>query len=178
MILEENNFEQLIQEAWHHEFAGWDFEYVSRRMLQGQPSWNYRQLVLDRFKATCSLLDQDTGGGEFLFSLQPLPRYAYATEAYPPNVPVAKARLSPLGVGVCQTPANGPLPFGNNSFDLVINRHGDISAPEIHRILKRGGSFITQQVGGRNNIGLNEILQDRVEFRDSNWTLDEAVRQL
>jgi SAM-dependent methyltransferase len=147
-------------------------------MLQSQPSWNYHQLVLEKIKTANSLLDLDTGGGEFLLSLQPLPQHTYATEAYPPNVPIAKARLEPHGVHVCDTAATGPLPFDDNSFDLVINRHGDILASEIYRILKTGKSFVTQQVGGRNNIGLNEILQDQVEFRDSNWALDVAARQL
>ncbi len=125
-----------------------------------------------------SLLDLDTGGGEFLSSLSPLPRRTFATEAYPPNVPIARARLEPLGVRVMEIPANGPLPFKSDSFDMVINRHGDIFPPEIRRILRAGRSFVTQQVGGRNNIRLNEMLQDRVEFRDAGWTLDVAVTQL
>jgi SAM-dependent methyltransferase len=107
-----------------------------------------------------------------------LPRRSFATEAYPPNVPIAKARLESLGVQVIDTPATGRLPFEDNSFDLIINRHGDIHAPEIYRILKSGKSFITQQVGGLNNIRLNELLQDKVEFRDSGWTLEESARQL
>jgi SAM-dependent methyltransferase len=171
-------FDKLIHEAWDHNFSGWDFVYLSKRMVQAEPSWNYRQLVLEKFKAADSLLDQDTGGGEFLSSLLPLPRHTIATEAYPPNVPVAKSRLSPLGVTVIDTPATGRLPFEDNSFDLIINRHGDIHVPEIFRILKPGKRFLTQQVGGRNNIRMNELLQDRVEFRDSGWFLEEAARQL
>jgi SAM-dependent methyltransferase len=178
MIINEKIFKKLVTDAWHQEFSGWDFVYLSGRMVQSPTSWDYRQIVLEKIPTADSLLDLDTGGGEVLSSLQPLPRHTYATEAYPPNVPVAKTRLEPLGVRVCETPASGRLPFDDDSFDLVINRHGDISASEIHRILKPGGNFITQQVGGRNNIRLNEMLQDKVEFRDSNWTLDGAARQL
>ena len=177
-IKNKDTFDELIREAWDHEFSGWDFVYLSKRMLQDEPSWNYRQLVLEKIKTARSLLDVDTGGGEFLLSLQPLPAHTFATEAYPPNVPIAKSRLEPLGVQVKDTPATGRLPFEDNSFDLIINRHGDIHAPEIARILKSGRSFVTQQVGGRNNIRLNEVLKDEVEFRDSEWTLDEAARQL
>jgi SAM-dependent methyltransferase len=171
-------FDKLIHEAWNQKFSGWDFVYLSDRMLQAEPSWNYRQLVLEKFPTADSLLDLDTGGGEFLSSLQPLPRNTFATEAYPPNIPIAESRLSPLGVNVIDTPATGRLPFEDNSLDLIINRHGDIHAPEIFRILKPGKSFLTQQVGGRNNIRLNELLQDKVEFRDSGWSLNDAVRQL
>jgi SAM-dependent methyltransferase len=178
MIKNKDIFDKLINEAWNHEFSGWDFVYISGRMLQNETSWNYHQLVLEKIKTANSLLDLDTGGGEFLFSLQPLPQHTFATEAYPPNVPIAKSRLEPLGVQVKDIPATGHLPFEDDSFDLIINRHGDIYAPEIYRILKTGKIFVTQQVGGRNNIRLNEMLQDKVEFRDSGWTLDEAERQL
>ena len=178
VIKNKDTFDALIQEAWNHEFSGWDFIYLSNRMLQAEPSWNYRQLVLEKIKNEDSLLDLDTGGGEFLESLQPFPPRTVATEAYPPNVPIAKARLEPLGVKVIDTPATGRLPLEDNSFDLVINRHGDIQPPEIYRILKPGKRFVTQQVGGCNNIRLNELLQDKVSFRDSGWCLEESVRQL
>jgi SAM-dependent methyltransferase len=178
MIKNKDTFDKLIAEAWNHEFSGWDFVYISKRMLQNELSWNYHQLVLEKIKTANSLLDLDTGGGEFLFSLQPLPQQTFATEAYPPNVPIAKSRLEPFGVQVKDTPATGHLPFEDGFFDLIINRHGDIHAPEIFRILKTGKHFITQQVGGRNNIRLNEVLQDKVEFRDSGWTMHEAIRQL
>jgi SAM-dependent methyltransferase len=178
MIIKENLCKKLIEEAWHHEFTGWDFDFIEQRMVQSPLSWDYRQLVLDKIKSAASLLDLDTGGGEFLSSLQPLPLHTWATEGYPPNIPLAKARLEPLGVRVCETTASGPLPFADNFFDLIINRHGDINSPEIHRILRPGKSFITQQVGGRNNIRLNELLQDKVEFRDSHWTLEAAAKQL
>ena len=178
MIKNKNAFDKLITEAWNHEFSGWDFVFISKRMLQNECSWNYHQLVLEKFKNANSLLDMDTGGGEFLLSLQPLPQHTFATENYPPNVSIAKSRLEPLGVQVKDIPATGHLPFEDNFFDLIINRHGDIHPPEIYRILKTGKSFITQQVGGRNNIHLNELLQDKVEFRDSGWTMNEATRQL
>jgi SAM-dependent methyltransferase len=171
-------FDKLIRESWDQEFSGWDFVYLSRRMLQAEPSWNYRERVLEKIPAAGSLLDLDTGGGEFLSSLQPLPRRTVATEAYPPNVPIAKSRLTPLGVTVVDMPATGRLPFEDNSFDLITNRHGDINPPEISRILKPGQRFLTQQVGGRNNIRLNQLLQDKVEFRDSGWMLEEAARRL
>jgi hypothetical protein len=43
-----------------------------------------------------------TGGGERLSRLAPRPRPTVATEAWPPNVPVAAGRLHPIGVAVVQ----------------------------------------------------------------------------
>jgi SAM-dependent methyltransferase len=121
----------------------------------------------------------DTGGGEFLSSLRPLPKTTYATEGYAPNIPVAKRRLEPLGIKVIETlDGKDSLPFPARFFDLVINRHGSYSPPEIYRILKPNGLFIIQQVGGQNNFEINEMLQDFPEFIYSHWTLNLAVDQL
>jgi SAM-dependent methyltransferase len=178
MIINKDRFEQLINDAWHHPFSGWNFSHVFGRMLESEPTWDYRQIVLEKIKSVASLLDMGTGGGEFLSSLRPLPSQTCATESYPPNVPVAKARLEPLGVQVFNTSKAGRLPFEDNSFDLVINRHDGYQAADVHRILKPGKCFVTQQVGGRNFIGLNEMLQDRVYFQYSYWSLDFALNQL
>ena len=178
MIINQAEFDRMVNEAWEHEFSGWDFSYVARRMLESPLAWDYRQIVLEKARGVNSLLDMDTGGGEFLSSLRPLPPVTIATEYYPPNVPVAKARLEPLGVPVVDTWAPVPLPFAANTFDLVINRHGGYRAPEVYRVLKPGKSFITQQVGGKNCIRLNEMLQEVVDFEYSYWTLEYALREL
>ena len=178
MILNQPLFDQLVNEARQHEFSGWDFTYLSDRMFESRPSWDYRQPVLQKIKNANALLDLDTGGGEFLSSLQPLPAHTCATEGYPPNVPIARTRLEPLGVPVFNTLATAQLPFGDSSFDLVINRHGGFLASEIYRLLKPGRSFVTQQVGGQNCIRLNELLQDKVYFQYSYWTPDCAVQLL
>ena len=171
-------FDQLISEALEQEFSGWDFNFLSERMKEGSLSWDYPQIVRDHIKPDMYLLDMDTGGGEILSSLQPLPRHTYATEGYPPNVPVAKSRLEPLGIKVIQLYGDDSMPFENSLFDLVINRHGAFIPAELHRVLKPDGIFITQQVGGQNNFELNQLLQEEPEFKFSYWTLDWATNQL
>ena len=124
------------------------------------------------------MLDQDTGGGELLASLVPLPPYTFATESYPPNIPVARGRLMPLGVHLISEYRDEALPFGDESLDLVLNRHGSYSAQELRRILRSGGVFLTQQVGGKDNLRLNELLQDEVVHPYRDWTLDNILAQL
>jgi hypothetical protein len=41
---------------------------------------------------------------------------------------------------------------------MVINRHEEFSAVEVGRVLKPGGYFITQQIGGENSRALSEAL--------------------
>jgi SAM-dependent methyltransferase len=100
-----------------------------------------------------------TGGGEFLASLHPLPPDTWATEAYPPNIPIARARLTPLGVHVLDVERDDHLPLPSSCFDTIINRHAAFRASEVARLLQPGGRFLTQQVGERNNGELNRWLQ-------------------
>jgi len=171
-------FEQLIDEALHQEFSGWDFSFLANRWQEEPTSWDYPQIVRSHIKPEYAMLDMDTGGGEVLSSFRPLPQNTYATEGYIPNVPVAKNRLEPLGVKLVQVWGNDIPPFVDGYYDLVTNRHGSFLAQELHRIIKPGGLFITQQVGGENNFKLNQLLQEKPEFIYSHWTLNLAVKQL
>ncbi len=171
-------FDQLIQDALSLPFSGWDFSLMHDRWQQDPPTWDYPMLARQRMRGVQCMLDQDTGGGELLASLAPLPTFTFATESYPPNIPVARGRLKPLGVHLVSQYRQDALPFGDDTLDLVLNRHGSYVVPELRRILKPGGVFLTQQVGGRDNLRLNELLQDVVEYPYRDWTLDKMVAQL
>lgn len=172
-------FEEYYNEALNAAFQGWDFSWVKDRMIEESPSWNYRNLVIDAINGIDSLLDIDTGGGEFLSSLRDyLPIYTCATEDYGPNIPVAESNLKPLGVEVLQRD-NELIPYADNTFDLVINRHGSYIEEEIFRVLKSGGKYITQQVGPENMIALNQFLApESVNHIDATWTVAKLATQL
>jgi SAM-dependent methyltransferase len=113
--------------------------------------WDYGGIVRTRMQAANSLLDLGTGGGEFLASLAPFPANAWTTEGYPPDVSVARKHLEPTGGQVVDvSDIDGGLPFEADSFDLVIDRHTGYEPREVHRVLRMGGRFLTQQVGGEN----------------------------
>lgn len=48
--------------------------------------WDYEQIIHHYLKDDMKLLDYDTGGGEFLLSLNHPTSNTYATEGYMPNV--------------------------------------------------------------------------------------------
>ena len=110
------------------------------------------------------ILDIDTGGGEFLLSLNHPYENTAATENYPPNVKLCESVLLPLGIDFRSGDGKGKLPFDDSSFDMVINRHGDFNAEEIYRVLKPEGYFITQQVGAENDRELVELLCGQSEL--------------
>ncbi len=154
----ESQFDQLINDALAQDFSGWDFTYVKDRWREGELPWDYAHIVRERIPSAKSMLDMGTGGGEFLSSLAPLPLHTCATEGYPPNVPIARARLEPLGVSVYHVEKHPILPLQDSAFDLVINRHEAFDSGEVYRVLKSGSWFITQQVGGENYMRLNDLL--------------------
>ena len=174
---EKELYDYLISE-YQQPFSSWDFSYLTgrRESIRPQVTWDFTDLVRDAMRDADSLLDMDTGGGEFLVSLQPLPPHTAATESYLPNVPVAKQRLEPLGVHVVTPESDDYLPFPDASFDLIINRHGAFSTAEIARTLRAGSRFITQQVGGQTNARLHELLEGKP--KQSDWNLAKAASQL
>lgn len=167
----ERLFEKLVQEALDQEFSGWDFSWMKGRYFESETFWDYRGMVLERIKGIDALLDMGTGGGEFLASLPDLPAKTCATEGYPPNIQIATERLQPLDVEVVPLKDDSALPFPNDTFDLVINRHESYDLFEVMRILKPGGIFLTQQVGPRNCVQLNQYLNAPLDRDTAKWML-------
>jgi SAM-dependent methyltransferase len=172
------DFQALVQEGLSHPFFGWDFSFLGDRWKTSQPSWDYPSLARKHMRGIQAMLDQDTGGGELFSSLAPFPLQTWATESYPPNIPIAKKRLEPLGIEVISEYRDSAIPLPDASLDLVLNRHGSYCEAELMRLLKPGGIFLTEQVGGQNCIRLNELLQDNVEFQYSYWTKELITKQL
>jgi SAM-dependent methyltransferase len=178
MTKTEDQIDDLIQEALSMPFSGWDFTSFGDRWKTNEPSWDYPVLARSRMRGVQSMLDLDTGGGELFASLAPFPPHTWATESYPPNIPIARQRLSPLGVQVISDYSDSSILLPTASLDLVLDRHGSYSETELMRLLKPGGIFLTEQVGGQNSFRLNELLQDKPEFEYSYWTKELITRQL
>ena len=123
-----DQFERLLTEAEAQQMSGWDWSFVEGRYIEAEPPWSYREQVHRYLPSTQRLLDMGTGGGELLASMAPLPSDTWATEGYPPNLSIARARLAPLGVTVVPMLERDILPFSGASFDLVINRHESFDA--------------------------------------------------
>jgi hypothetical protein len=101
-----------------------------------------------------------------------------ATEAWEPNIPLAEARLRPLGVEVRAHRHGDPLPAGDGEFDLVLSRHGHFPATKAWRVVRPGGVFLTQQVGAANDLELNEALDAPAVAHPDALTLDAAIAAL
>jgi SAM-dependent methyltransferase len=150
MKMREREFDALVAQAEAAPITGWDFSWLEGRATEERPPWGYSRMVAARLAGVDALLDVQTGGGEMLASVGPLPRRTVATEPWRPNVRVAARRLGPLGAHVVA--ADGPdLPFDADTFDFVICRHPTATPwPGIARVLRPGGVFLSQQIGADN----------------------------
>lgn len=156
--LDLKNYWKAEENAAH--IKGWDFSYIENRVLsyENDLPWNYEEIVKKYLNPECKLLDIDTGGGEVLLSFQHPYHLTTVTEGFAPNVKLCKETLGALGIRVCEVTEYSQMPFEDNEFDIVINRHGAYDVEELYRILKPGGLFITQQVGEDNDRELVELL--------------------
>lgn len=158
-----SNKEKLYIE-WKNEEStahihGWDFSQIHGRYDEEHDlPWDYEQIVRGYLEPEMKLMDIDTGGAEFLLSLHHPYANTSCMEAYEPNVELCNAKLLPLGIDFRQGNGRSNYPFSEDSFDLVINRHGDFNPEEIKRVLKPNGVFITEQVGAENDRALVDLL--------------------
>ncbi|MFI6011781.1 methyltransferase domain-containing protein [Streptomyces sp. NPDC051243] len=154
-------FEDLVAEGTAVPTEGWDFSWFEGRATEARPSWGYATSLAERLSRATAALDIQTGGGEVLdFALGravKAPPLTVATEGWQPNVAKATALLRPRGVAVVACPEDAPLPFADDTFDLVGSRH-PVSPhwSEITRVLQPGGSYFAQHVGPRSVFELVE----------------------
>ncbi|MEV6239674.1 methyltransferase domain-containing protein [Lentzea sp. NPDC051838] len=151
------SFDELVAEGNAVPLPGWDFSWFEGRATEERPPWGYASLIASKLAAVESALDLQTGGGEVTASTAVLPPLMAATESWPPNAAVAQRNLP--DAFVVQAPDNGPLPFHDELFDLVISRHPVVTPwQEVARVLKPGGTYFSQQIGAGTNSGLTDFM--------------------
>lgn len=173
-------FEELLAEGASVSVEGWDFSWFDGRATEERPPWGYARMMAGRMKEASAALDIDTGGGEVLATVTHPPVLLVATEAWPANLERARRTLRPLGASVVAVADDGDLPFAASSFDLVVSRHPvDTTWSEIARILRPGGTYLSQQVGAGSVRALTDAMmgpQPVSDRRRPERAVDEARR--
>ena len=154
------DFDALLDEAAAVPLEGWDFSWFAGRATEQRPSWGYADLVAERLRTARAALDLETGGGEvFAYAIarsgRDRPARLVATESWAPAV--AARTLTTVGGSVVE--AVDALPFRDAAFDLVVSRHPVHTPwPEIARVLRPAGVFLSQQIGAGSNRELSEAM--------------------
>jgi SAM-dependent methyltransferase len=161
-------FAELIAEGEAVPTEGWDFSWFDGRATEERPRWGYSRLLADRIGRAEAVLDVETGGGEVLAEALRTsgqrtsghrPAVVAATESWPPNIEIARRNLAPYGGVVAEVADDADLPFPPESFGLVVSRHPvEVLWSEIARLLKPGGTYLSQQVGAGTNRELYDFM--------------------
>jgi SAM-dependent methyltransferase len=173
-------FARLVAEGAAVPVAGWDFSWFDGRATEERPSWGYARMMAGRMARARAALDIQTGGGEVLAGLPHPPPVLAATESWPPNLRIARENLAPLGATVIEAADDADLPFAAESFDLVVSRHPtEVRWGEIARVLRPGGTYLSQQVGAGSNRELTEFMMGPQPVRpgsSARWAAGQAER--
>jgi SAM-dependent methyltransferase len=162
-IVAPNTFDELVAEGAAVPVEGWDFSWFEGRATEERAPWGYSRLLAGGLSTVGAALDVQTGGGEVLAEAlaraSPGPGHLAATESWPPNLEIARRNLGPYGGVVMEVGDAAALPFGDETFDLVVSRHPVVTVwEEVARVLRRGGSYMSQQVGDGSNRELYEFM--------------------
>lgn len=181
-------FDELLAEGVAVDVSTWGAGFLPGRYVEEPLPWDYAGVVARYLQDASTMLDMGTGDGSKLLRLGPLPALTVAYEEWASTIPAAARILRLAGVPLVRCQASventdrsgaerSALPFRDGSFDLVVNRHECFSSADVHRILRPGGVFVTQQVGAGQHGELRELLGLAAPDL-GRWDLGEAWRQV
>lgn len=128
--------------------SGWDF---SRMRTEREPvPWDYLEVASRYIMSNDTVLDIGTGGGEKLLALARHFKTAVGVDLDPEMIRAAQENGSVHPNVTFAGMGPEELSFPDISFDVALTRHAPICVPEVVRVLRPGGYFITQGVGAGN----------------------------
>ncbi len=131
---------------------GWNFSMV-KYDVDVPSGYNYYTEVTKNIKNTTVMLDIGSGSAEKSARYFSLAKKVYLTDIEPEMLKKARANVEKY---YTTTPSekkkfafkivdcDGPFPFPNETFDLVVSRHCGANMSEVYRVLKKGGKFISE----------------------------------
>jgi ubiquinone/menaquinone biosynthesis C-methylase UbiE len=161
------------------ELKGWDFSQV--KVIEEGPIIDYSRVVESHLGRNKTLLDVGTGGGERLKAFAPKVREAIGIDIDRKMIKTAAENLRRSGsqnvnLILCDSEK---MPVVEAHIDIVINRHAPFGAKEVSRILRLGGTFITQQVSEGDKRNFKEVFKRGQSYGEKRGTLKKRyLREL
>jgi SAM-dependent methyltransferase len=150
------SFAQLLA-AGERADIHWDLARLFAWGGHGTTTGEFDEVLGDRLSRLDSALDLQTGDGSRLAQLEDLPDHMVVTEGDVEDLRSARSSLEPLGVWVVRHSEEEPLPFGDNTFELVSALHPrETLFQEIARVLTPGGAYLAQHLGPAGGFELVE----------------------
>ncbi|WP_416148620.1 class I SAM-dependent methyltransferase [Salipaludibacillus sp. HK11] len=169
--LDYENFYDTVGKA-----NGWDFSNL--KIVSEGAKWDFNDEIMKRSKTSDILLDIGTGGGENLLNLAPSLLLLVGIDRSIGMMKTAQSNLKKSGILNVRFShmSSENLAFPTNFYDLVSCRHAPFSPMEVDRVIKKGGYFITQQVGEGDKLNIKKAF-DRGNVIEEDGALYERYVQ-
>lgn len=140
------DLDYLVAEAVSVDVSGWDFSWLDGRATEQRPSWGYQRLMNERLATVAAAPDIQRAGVR-CWSERRGSRPRWRRPSHGRRTSHSLPADCIPGVVVAD-PGEPPLPFADDSFDLVTSRHpATVWWQEIARVLRPGGTYLAQHVG-------------------------------
>ncbi|GLX67907.1 class I SAM-dependent methyltransferase [Paenibacillus glycanilyticus] len=158
---------------------GWDFSKL--RVTSEGVTWQLYEEVKKKCSGTEVLLDIGTGGGENVLNMASSFLLGIGIDNSNGMMSTAQSNLNKANVSNVRfvQMSSECLQFPSEFFDVISCCHAPFSAGEAARVLKKGGFFLTQQVGEADKLNLKSAFGRGQSFGVEDGVLrDNYITQL
>ncbi|MEI5907893.1 class I SAM-dependent methyltransferase [Bacillus spongiae] len=135
---------------------GWNFSKL--KCTSEGVKWDFYEQVLNQCKHSDVLLDIGTGGGENVINIASSLNFLVGVDISSGMIETAQTNLKKSDVSnvrFCQV-SSADLQFPDEFFDIVSCCHAPFDSKEVSKVLKKGGTFLTQQVSEEDKLNLKQ----------------------
>ncbi|MEA1012528.1 class I SAM-dependent methyltransferase [Bacillus cereus] len=159
------------------EINGWDFSKIKSTSIGVQ--WNFYEKVKQACKPNDILLDIGTGGGENILRIASSALLLIGIDNSNGMLKTAKSNLKKSRVANVRfiQMTSEDLQFPNDFFDVISNCHAPFVASEVAKVLKEGGTFLTQQVSEADKLNFKKAFGRGQSIGVDDGTLKEKYIQ-
>ncbi|WIY62889.1 class I SAM-dependent methyltransferase [Bacillus arachidis] len=159
------------------EINGWDFSKIKSTSIGVQ--WNFYEKVKQACKPNGILLDIGTGGGENVLRISSSALLLIGIDNSNGMIKTAKSNLKKSRVENVRfiQMTSEDLQFPNDFFDVISSCHAPFVASEVAKVLKEGGTFLTQQVSEADKLNFKKAFGRGQSIGVDDGTLKEKYIQ-
>ncbi|WP_200411321.1 class I SAM-dependent methyltransferase [Virgibacillus salexigens] len=158
---------------------GWDFSKL-QVTVEGI-KWDFYEEVTKRCKSSDILLDVGTGGGENVLKIASSLLLLIGIDISSGMMETAQTNLRKANISNVrfhQMPSDN-LQFPDGFFDVISSCHAPFYATEVAKVLRTGGTFLTQQVSEADKLNLKRAFGRGQALEEVDGTLrGRYIREL
>lgn len=142
--------------------------------------WDFNEEIKKKSKTSDILLDIGTGGGENVLTIASSFLFLMGIDLSNGMIETAQTNLKKADISNVRFSqmSSDKLEFPAEFFDVVTCRHAPFSSMEVAKVLKKGGYFLTQQVGVGDKINIKRAFNRGQLIEENGALLARYAREL